>query len=131
MKAFPFITASQSIVLLRISLAIIFIAHAVVRLMKGTIPIFGGFLDTKGLVAGTTIVWCVTIFEIIGGLTLAAGYAVKWLSAGFILMLIAGILLIHFTLGWFVGEHGSGGSEYSFILIIGLIVVAAFDKKKG
>jgi putative oxidoreductase len=130
MKPFPFLSTHQSIVVLRISLAFIFLAHAGVRIINATINQFGAFLDTKGLIAGVPIVWCITVFEIAGGLALAAGYWVKWLTAGFIILLVAGIIIIHWQLGWFVGEHGSGGSEYSFILIIGLIVVAAFDNKK-
>jgi putative oxidoreductase len=125
MTSYPFLTQHQSMVLLRCSLALIFISHAVVRVIYGTIPIFGGFLETKGIPAGVVIVWMITIFEIVGGIAMGLGYLVKWISAGFIVMLLVGIILIHFKLGWFVGEHGTGGSEYSFILIIGLIVVAA------
>lgn len=124
MKSFPFLSPSQSIVLLRASLAFIFLMHASVRLANGTIERFGGFLETKGLPAGVTIVWLITVFEIAGGIALAFGYFVKWLSAGFIILLLIGVILIHWHFGWFVGEHGSGGSEYSFILIVALIVVA-------
>ena len=124
MKSFPFLTPRQSIVLLRASLAFIFLMHAVVRLANGTIDRFGGFLETKGLPAGVAIVWLITIFEIIGGIALMLGYFLKWISAGFIVMLVVGIVLIHLQFGWFVGEHGSGGSEYSFILIVALVVVA-------
>ena len=130
MKSFPFITAHQSLVLLRVSTAFIFFAHAIVRLFNGTIPRFGGYLDSKGLLIGTPLVWAITVFEIMGGLLLALGYYSKWLSAAFIVILVVGILLIHASAGWFVGEHGSGGSEYSFILIIALIVIAATDRGK-
>jgi putative oxidoreductase len=125
MKNFPFISLNQSLVLLRISLAFIFIAHAVVRIANNSITQFGDFLNSKGLAIGVFLVWCITAFEIIGGTLLALGYFKKWLAAGFIFMLIVGIVLIHASLGWFVGEHGTGGSEYSFILIVGLVVVAA------
>lgn len=125
MKNFPFLSLAHSIVLLRISVALIFIIHAVVRIYNGTIERFGEFLNTKGLVFGQAMVWGITVFEIAGGIALAAGYFTRWLSAGFIVMLVIGIILIHASLGWFVGEHGSGGSEYSFILIVALIVIAA------
>ena len=130
MKSFPFITAHQSQVLLRVSTAFIFLTHAIVRLFNGTIPRFGGYLDGKGLLIGTPLVWAITAFEIMGGLLLALGYYSKWLSAGFVVILVVGILLIHASARWFVGEHGSGGSEYSFILIITLIVIAATYKGK-
>ena len=130
MRNFPFISQMQSLVLLRVSLAGIFMAHAIVRLINGTTPQFGGFLDTKGLLYGVAIVWAITVFEILGGVLMALGYFIKWLSLGFILMLIVGIAIIHYDLGWFVGEHGSGGCEYSIILIIALIVVATDNNKE-
>lgn len=125
MKSFPFLTFTQSLVLLRISTAIIFLAHAVVRIFNGTIPRFGDFLDSKGLLIGTPLVWAITTFEIVGGALLAFNIFTKWLSAGFIILLLVGIVLIHASAGWFVGEHGTGGMEYSFMLIVGLIVIAS------
>ena len=38
-----------------------------------------------------------------------------------------GIALIHRHNGWFVGEHGTGGSEYSVALLAMLLVIAAHD----
>ncbi|MCD9184788.1 MAG: hypothetical protein LUM44_00025 [Pyrinomonadaceae bacterium] len=49
--------------------------------------------------------------------------------AGFIFTLNVGIVLIHSDLGWFVGEHGNGNSEYGFILIVALLTVTASDSK--
>lgn len=130
MNKFPFLSLSQSLSLLRISVSLIFIIHAVVRLLNGTIPQFGSFLSGKGLPMGIVIVWIVTAFEIIGGVLLSLGYYIRWMSAGFILILLVGVILIHASLGWFVGEHGTGGSEYSFILIVALIVIAASKNSK-
>lgn len=129
MQHFPFVSLPQSLVILRVSLAFIFLTHAVVRVLKGTIDSFAYFLNNKGLVIGTALVWGITIFEIVGGIALALGYFTRWLSAGFILMLVIGVILIHASLGWFVGEHGTGGTEYSFILIMALVVIAAKDRK--
>lgn len=122
MKTFN-LTISQRLVLLRISLAIVFLAHASVRLFKGTISNFALFFQNKHIPFGLAIVWGITIFEIAGGLLLMFGYFKKWISIGLILMLLIGIILIHAQLGWFVGEHGTGGVEYSFILIIALFVI--------
>ena len=125
MTSFPFLSLKNALVLLRVSLAIVFLAHAIVRITKGTIPQFGQFLETTGLPSGVLLVWVITIFELVGGLLLAGGRYVRWLSAGFILLLLVGILLIHASQGWFVGEHGTGGIEYSFILIMAFLVLAA------
>ncbi len=129
MNSFPFISLEKSLIILRISVAIIFLSHAIVRISNSTIERFGSFLETKGFPYGSMWVIAITTFEIVGGIMLAFGYFTKWLSFGFILLLIIGIALIHASLGWFVGEHGTGGSEYSFILTIALVVIAASDNK--
>lgn len=123
-KNFPFFPLEISLKILRVSVAIIFLAHSVVRIANSTIERFAGFMESKGFPSGIFWVWGITAFEIIGGLLLAFGYFTKILSAGFIFLLLIGIILIHASQGWFVGEHGTGGCEYSFILIIALFVVA-------
>jgi putative oxidoreductase len=125
MAKYPFLSLKQALFLLRIAVAIIFLAHAIVRICNGSIPQFGEFLTSKGLPFGVAQVWCITAYEISGGILLILGRYTRWVTAGFIVLLLTGIVLIHASLGWFVGEHGTGGSEYSFILIVALIVIAA------
>jgi putative oxidoreductase len=43
---------------------------------------------------------------------------------------LGGIVIIHAQLGWFVGEHGTGGSEYSVCLLLCLLVIAAADDEQ-
>lgn len=130
MMKLQFYSLQTSLILLRISLAIIFLAHAIVRIANSTIEQFGGFMESKGFPYGVAWVWAITAFEIICGLLLAFGFFTKIISAGFIFLLIVGIVLIHVNFGWFVGEHGTGGSEYSFILIMAFLVIAATDCQK-
>lgn len=124
MLTFPFLSLKNALVLLRVSLAVVFLAHAVVRIVNGSIPQFGQFLTAKGLPAGTLLVWLITIFEIVGSVLLIANCYVRLVSAGFVGLLLVGIVLIHVAQGWFVGEHGTGGVEYSFVLIMAFLVVA-------
>ena len=131
MNSYPFLTLKQALFLLRVSVALVFFLHAVVRVANGTIEQFAEFLSSKGIGYGTPVVWCITGYEILGSIVLAFGYFIKILSAGFILILLVGVVLIHASLGWFVGEHGTGGSEYSFILIIALVVIAAGTTKQN
>lgn len=130
MKNFPFLSSSQALLLFRIILPLFFVAHAVTRIANGTIERFAGFLSGKGFFATTIMVWGITFYEIIGGALLAFGYYTKYLSLGFILMLIMGNVIIHYERGWWVGEHGDGGMEYSCALILGLIVIAATKNEK-
>jgi len=61
---------------------------------------------------------------------MAAGYFVRWIAAIFIIELLVGIFLVHLQNGWFVVGATQGGMEYSVLLIICLVVIAAHDKRK-
>lgn len=126
---FPFITLSQSLLLLRIAVPFMLIAHAMIRITGGTIGRFANFLEERGFIFGLAIVWLITIVELAGGILMMLGYYTRWIAAIFIVQLILGIIIIHAAKGWFVGEHGTGGVEYSLVLIVALVVIAAADKK--
>lgn len=53
----------------------------------------------------------------------------RWGAAVLFTIAANGIVLIHRQLGWFVGAHGTGGSEYSVALMVMLLVVAAADRE--
>lgn len=117
--------------LLRGIVALIFMAHAVVRLANGSIPQFGAFLESRGLPAGVFLVHAISAFEIIGGGLLAVGVRVKWICSGLTLIVLGGIALIHAQRGWFVGEHGIGGMEFSWLLVFALLALAAEDHARA
>ena len=117
-----------ALIMLRVGTAALFMAHALVRVMSpGAIPQFGLFLQKNGIPQGIAVVWMITVFELGGGLLMALGFRTRYVAAGFGVILLGGIALIHRHLGWFVGEHGTGGSEYSVSLLLALLVIAAAD----
>lgn len=107
--------------------ALIFMAHAVVRLVNGSAPQFGAFLEAHGYPWGFALVLTISAYEILGGLLLALGIRVKIVCAGLAFIVVMGIVIIHRHLGWFVGEHGTGGMEFSMLLVASLLVLAATD----
>lgn len=128
MHNFPFLSVKHSLLVLRVSLAVMFMAHAGVRVLNGTIPRFAEFLNNKGFMYGTAIVWAITIVELVGGSLMIMGRHTRWAAAGFMVIAAGGIVIIHASRGWFVGEHGSGGVEYSIMLFVASVVVAATDR---
>lgn len=131
MNAFPFLSVKQAMVLLRIAVAVMFMAHAAVRVMNGTIVRFAEFMTGLGFFYGIGWVWAITLFELIGGAMLIMGQFSRWVAAGFMLISGMGIVLIHAAKGWFVGEHGNGGVEYSIVLFVACVVLAAADRETG
>ncbi|NCP64434.1 MAG: DoxX family protein [Paraglaciecola sp.] len=109
--------------------AVFFLAHAVVRIVNDTIPQFAEFMGNLGFPAPVIVVWLITLLEIVGGIALMVGRYTRPVVISFMAIVVGGIALIHWRFGWFVGEHGTGGSEYSVCLLLCLLVIAAADKE--
>ena len=123
----PVLSLPATLVVARIGTALLFAIHAVVRVVKGTIPTFGAFMESVGFPDGMMTVWLITAAELAAAGMLIVGIGVRWAAAVLMAIAVGGIVLIHRHLGWFVGEHGTGGSEYSVALLLLLLVVAASD----
>lgn len=126
-KSLPWLTLSQAFWVARIATAVFFMAHAIGRIALGTIPQFAGFMKAQGFPAALTVVWAITIVELLAGLALIFRRGVRWAVVALFAVAFGGIVLIHARIGWFVGEHGTGGSEYSVALIVLLLLIAAED----
>jgi putative oxidoreductase len=125
---FPFVSLRLALVLLRAGVAVLFMLHAIVRVLTpGSVAQFGRALTHLGIPQGVAVVWALTVFETGAGLLMMLGVRTRLMASGYAVILITGIVLIHRRLGWFVGEHGTGGSEYSVALLLALLVIAAAD----
>lgn len=113
---------------LRILIGLTMISHGIARIYYKSISDFGDFLSLKGIPFPYILSTSITIYDILGGFLLAIGFLQKWMSLGFILILICGIFLVHLPNGWFVVGHQSGGIEYSVLLIFCLLILAS-DKR--
>lgn len=125
MNRFPFINPALALAVFRVVVSLILVLHGVMRLWVGTVNDFGQFLSSQGFMAGSELAWFLTIFEVIGGITMAAGYFIPWIAAIFILEILMGIILVHARHGWFVVGHQLNGVEFSVLLIFSLLVIAA------
>ena len=127
LHGYPFLSLAQALTVLRIATAIFFMAHAIVRIADDTIPQFALRLAHEGWPVATAIVWAITVCEIVSGAALILDRYVRLATFGLLFIAAMGIVIIHAQLGWFVGEHGTGGMEYSVALIVSLITIAAAD----
>src|SRR5687768_2710934 len=118
-----------SIAILRMAVALIFIAHACARIYLNSFSQFGDFLESKGFPAGYYLAWAITLFELIGGIAMFFRRFVRLFCIGEIIILLIGIVLVHWQHGWFVVGMNLGGIEYSVILIIILFSIAVAESK--
>lgn len=126
-RGYPWWPLVDALRLLRIVTALLFMAHASMRFVNGTIPQFGAFMESQGFPNGQAWVLAITVYELGAGSLLIVNRGVRWAATGLAAIVAVGIWLIHRHNGWFVGEHGVGGSEYSVALLAMLLVVAAND----
>ncbi|MDR7335638.1 DoxX family protein [Roseateles asaccharophilus] len=110
--------------LLRLTLAGLIAAHGWARLIAGGVVPFGGWLESQGFPFGFAIAASITGIEIVGPLLLVARRFVAPLCLVYMAIYAMGIVLVHAKAGWFVVGLGRNGSEYSVLLIVGLLCVA-------
>lgn len=110
--------------MLRLTVAGIIAAHGWTRVFNGGVLPFGEFLNGHGFVIGTALAMLVTGSEIIGSVLLILGKLVTPLGLLFAFIYGMGIVLVHAREGWFVVGPGSGGAEYSVLLIVSFLALA-------
>lgn len=125
----PFLKLSHALLILRIMVGLIFVAHGAIRIYAGTVGGFGGFLEGKGFPFGVVIAWGITVFELLGGSLLALGKYAGIIGLIFVFHQIMGITLVHSQYGWFVVGYSNGGMEYSVLIIASLIAIVARDNQ--
>ncbi|MEO7578704.1 MAG: DoxX family protein [Massilia sp.] len=106
--------APYAATLLRLSLAGMWISHALLKLMVFTIPGFQQFLAAHGMPA--FIAWPVVGMELAGGVLILIGFHGRAASM-LLLPILAGAIAAHLGNGW-VFSNPNGGWEYPLFLIL-------------
>lgn len=125
----PNISTKYSAILLRMVMGIIFFTHGAARLYYDSVSDFGSYLDSQGFMIGILLAWVITIGEIVFGTMLAVGFKVRYCVIFHAIVVISGMFLIHIPQGWFVVGHGSGGVEYSLLILAVLIFLFSKGSK--
>ena len=104
--------------LLRISLGVMWLAHAGLKWFVFTIAGFAGWLESQGL--PSSMAWVVFLLEVIGGLLILLGYYGRYASLALI-PVMAVAMSTHIHNGW-VHTSVGGGWEYPAFLIVAPLV---------
>lgn len=110
--------------ILRLALCAILFTHGAYRFYDGTIPKLGEILTTNGFPMGLVMANLVNLAETGGTILLAVRLMVLPVTIILSFVYFVGILLFHRHEGFFVVGPGSGGWEYSALIITCLLVVA-------
>jgi putative oxidoreductase len=112
--------AAYAALLLRVSMGVLFLAHAGLKLFVFTMPGTVGFFESIGYPA--FVAYVVVGAELLGGAALIAGIQVRLVSIAFIPIML-GALLVHLPNGW-VFSAANGGWEFPALWTVLLVVQA-------
>lgn len=109
--------------LLRFAIAVILLMHAVPSIVSGDVNAFGNeYLREQGFGAmGLPLAWLIKISHLAGAILLLANRWILPTALVTIVILIAGIWMVHLPHGWYVVGGGSNGVEFNFLLIFALL----------
>jgi putative oxidoreductase len=122
----------NNLLLLRLSVATIFLSHSLHGIFnENDISNFGNlFLNEIGFAPfGVFIAWSVVISQIVTSIFLLLNKCVKIASIINIIILLFGIVTVHYKEGWFVVGAGRNGMEFSFLLICVLLSIIVLNLK--
>lgn len=111
--------------ILRLAVAIILLAHGLPGMLDGSINDFGNlYLNQNGFAPlGVPIAWAIKVSHVVAAVCLLFEKYVKLASVITILILIMGIIMVHFKEGWYVVGGGRNGMEFNFLLIFVLLAI--------
>lgn len=105
--------------LLRISLGIVLLAHASLKIFVFTLPGTVGFFASIGL---PPIAAYLTVFgELAGGIALLLGVYTR-LTALLSIPILVGATWVHFGNGWVFNNEGGGWEFPAFLAVVALVV---------
>jgi putative oxidoreductase len=115
----------KSTSILRIAVAIILLTHSIFGMFNNGINDFGNlYLNQIGFAPfGVYLAWTIKLSHLVSAVLLLINKFINWACVITILVLIAGIIMVHYPEGWFVVGGGRNGMEYNFLLICVLLAI--------
>ncbi|MEO7992273.1 MAG: hypothetical protein ABI663_22175 [Chryseolinea sp.] len=111
--------------LLRFAVSVILLVHSITGMFNNGINDFGNlFLNHIGFAPfGVALAWMIKLSHVAAAFCLMFEKYVKWAGVVTILILVAGIFLVHLKEGWFVVGGGRNGVEFNFLLVFALLTI--------
>jgi putative oxidoreductase len=118
--------------LLRMAVAVILLMHSIPGMLNNGVNDFGNFyLNQQGFApVGVPLAWVIKLSHVAAAVCLLLGKYIKWAGFVTIIILVAGIIMLHYKEGWFVVGGGRNGMEFNFLLIAALLTIMFSQKSK-
>ena len=113
-------TAPYAALVLRIALGVMFVAHALLKVMVFTVPGTVQFFESVGLPG--VLAYITIAAELGAGVLLLVGFGTRWVALATVPILL-GAAWVHLPNGWVFNAQG-GGWEYPAFLALAAVVQA-------
>lgn len=114
-------TAPYGALLLRVTLGVLFLIHAGLKIFVFTPAGTAQFFQSIGLPG--FLAYLTMLVEVAGGLALILGIYVRWAALATIIVLLGAIFTVHLNNGFFF-NNPNGGWEYPAFWVVALLVQA-------
>src|SRR5919112_2658384 len=114
-------TAPYAALILRITLGVLFLAHAGLKVFVFTPAGAAQFFGSLGL--PPALAYLTILVEVAGGVALILGYYARWAALALIPVLIGAIVTVHGPAGFFF-NNPKGGWEFLAFWIVALLAQA-------
>ncbi|AEG44676.1 DoxX family protein [Isoptericola variabilis] len=111
-----------AVLLARVALGAIFLAHGWQKLVTNGIDGTAAFFEQVGVPAAAAAAWLVALVEVVGGAALVLGVAVPVVGALLVVDMIGAFAFVHAGAGIFVDQ---GGYELVLALAAGVVLLVA------
>ncbi|MDZ7647960.1 MAG: DoxX family protein [Cytophagales bacterium] len=111
--------------ILRWAVAIILIMHSVPGMFNNGVNDFGNlYLNQIGYNPfGVPLAWVIKLSHLVAAICLILEKYIRWAAIITIVILLSGIVMIHYSEGWYVVGGGRNGMEFNFLLIAALLTI--------
>jgi putative oxidoreductase len=108
----------RALLILRLAVGLVFIAHGCAKLFVMGVPGVTGFFTKLGIPLPGVAAWGVSLLEFAGGIALAVGLFTRPIALLFVVNMLVAIALVVFPKGFV------GGYEFEFLLAAGSLAIA-------
>lgn len=114
-------TQEWAILILRVTVGIIFVAHGGQKLLMMGFGGVAGFFGSLGIPMPMIAAVVVTLLELVGGLALILGIGTRYVAALLVVDMLVAMATVHVANGFFVSD---GGYELVLLLAAGALYFA-------
>ena len=114
-------TAPYAALILRVTLGILFLAHAGLKVFVFTPAGAAQFFGSLGL--PPALAYVTILVELVGGLALIVGFHTRWVALALVPVLLGALVTVHGPAGFFF-TNPNGGWEYLALWIVALVAQA-------